>query len=135
MTLPRTNYYGRRLRWWYSAFSKYTYRSRIAAGQFEAGGIGLNMNADKTEYESFTQKGDIFTRNGGSLKLIDKFTYLINRISSIENDINWCLAKTWTAIDKLLIVYKSDVSDRKTQFLPSSGCVNSTIWMNHMDGD
>ena len=34
-----------------------------------AGSIGLHVNADKTEYMCFNQKGYIFTLNGGSLKL------------------------------------------------------------------
>ena len=40
-----------------------------------AGGIGLNVNADKIEHVCFNQ-GDTSTLNGGSLKLVDKFTYL-----------------------------------------------------------
>ena len=36
-----------------------------------AGGIGLHVNSDKTEVLCFNQKGDIFTLNGGSLKLVD----------------------------------------------------------------
>ena len=35
-----------------------------------AGGIGLNVNADKTEYMCFNQRGDIFTLNGGPLQLV-----------------------------------------------------------------
>ena len=44
-------------------------------------GIGLHVNAHKTEYICFNQRGDISTLNGSSLKLVDKFTYLgsINR--------------------------------------------------------
>ena len=53
-----------------------------------AGGIGLHVNADKMEHMCFDQKGDISTLNGGSLKLVEKFTYLGNSISSIENYIN-----------------------------------------------
>ena len=33
-----------------------------------AGGIGLHVNADKIEYISFNEKGDISILNGGSLK-------------------------------------------------------------------
>ncbi len=40
-----------------------------------AGGIGLHVNAVKTEYMSFNQGGNISTLNGGSLKLVDKFNY------------------------------------------------------------
>ena len=37
-------------------------------------GIGFHVNVDKTEYRCFNQRGDISTRNGGSLKHVDKFT-------------------------------------------------------------
>ena len=50
---------------------------------------GLCVNANKTEYTFFFyQKGDISTLNGVSLKLVDKFTYRGNSVSSSENDIN-----------------------------------------------
>ena len=39
-----------------------------------AGGIGLHVKADQTEYMCFTQKEEISTLNGDSLKLADKFT-------------------------------------------------------------
>ena len=41
-----------------------------------AAGIGLHVNAHKTEYMCFNQTGDISTQNSSSLKLVDKFTYL-----------------------------------------------------------
>ena len=52
-----------------------------------SGGIGLYGNTDKSEYMYFNQSGDISTPNGGSLKLVYKFTYLGSSVSSIENDI------------------------------------------------
>ena len=58
-------------------------------------GIGLHVNADKTEYICLNQRGDISTLNGSSLKLMDKFTYLGSSVSSTENDINMQLAKVW----------------------------------------
>ena len=59
----------------------------------EAGGFGLHVNADKMEYMCFYQKGDISTLNDGSLKLVDKFTYLESSVSLIENDMKMRLAK------------------------------------------
>ena len=49
--------------------------------------------ADKTGSMYFNQKGNISTLNGGSLELVDKFTYLGNSVSSTENNINVGLAK------------------------------------------
>ena len=63
-----------------------------------AGGIGLHVNVDKTEYMCFNQRVDTSTLKGGSLKLVDKFTYLGSSVSSTENDINTRVTKAWTAI-------------------------------------
>ena len=64
-------------------------------------GIGLHVNAHKTEYMCFNQTGDISTQGGTSLKLVDKFTYLGSSLSSTEKDIDTRLTKAWAAIDKL----------------------------------
>ena len=53
-----------------------------------AADIGLYVNAQKTEYMCFNQRGDISTLNGTFLKLVDKFTYQGNSVSSIKTDIN-----------------------------------------------
>ena len=53
-----------------------------------------------------------------SLKLVDKFTYLRSSVSSTEKDIDTRPTKTWTAIDKLSIIWKSDLTDKmKRSFL------------------
>ena len=77
-----------------------------------AAGIGLHVNAHKTEFMCFNQRGDILTLNGSSLKLVDKFTYLGSSISSTAADINRWLAKGWTAIDRLSVMWKSDMTDK-----------------------
>ena len=101
-----------------------------------AGGIGLHMNADKAEYMCFNLRGDIATLNGGLLKLVNKFTYLGSRVSSTENDINTRLAKAWTTIDRLSIIWKSDLSNKiKRSFFLSSGRINTAIWMHHVDAN
>ena len=75
-------------------------------------GIGLHVNAQKTEFMGFNQKGDISTLDGTSLKLVDKFTYLGSNVSSTEKDIDTRLMKAWTAIDRLSIIWKSDLTDK-----------------------
>ena len=70
---------------------------------------------------SFSQVGDISTLNGGSLKLVDKFSYLGGCLSYIESGINMCLARAWIAIYRLSI--------------PGSSCVSPTEWMHHMDAE
>ena len=53
-----------------------------------AADIGLHVNTHKTECMCFSQRGDISTLNGSSLKLVDKFTYLGSSVSSTEKDTN-----------------------------------------------
>ena len=77
-----------------------------------AAGIDFHVNVFKTEYICFNQRGDISTLNGSSLKPEDKFIYLGRSISSIERDINTWLAKAWTAINRLSVIWKSDLTDK-----------------------
>ena len=62
-----------------------------------AAGIGLHVNAHKTECMCFNQTSDISTLGGSSLKLVDKFTYLGTSVSSTEKDIDTRLTKAWIA--------------------------------------
>ena len=80
--------------------------------EWAAAGICLHVNAHKTEYMHFNQSGDISTLNGSSLKLVDKFTYLGSSVLSIKKDIDTQLAKAWTAIDRLSVIWKSDLTDK-----------------------
>ena len=99
----------------------------------EVDGISLHVNADKTDYMCFNQRGDIFTLKDGPLKLVDKFIYLGSSVSSTENDINTRLATAWRAVDRLLVIWKSDLTDKiKRSFFEAAvvsillyGC---TIW-------
>ena len=83
----------------------------------------------------FNQTGDISTLDGTSLKLVDKFTYLGSSVSSTEKDIDTRLTKAGTAIDKLSILWKSDLTDKMKQFLPGSGRVDTAVWMHHLDAN
>ena len=60
----------------------------------------------------FNQTGDNSTLDGTSLKLVDKFTYLGSSVSSTEKDIDTRLTKSWTVIDRLSIIWKSDLTDK-----------------------
>ena len=60
----------------------------------------------------YNQTGDISTLEGTPLKLVDKFTYLGSSVESTEKDIETRLTKAWTAIDRLSIIWKSDLADK-----------------------
>ena len=78
-----------------------------------AAGIDLYVNAHKTEYLCYNQTGDISTLDGTPLKLVDKFTYLGSSVASTKKDIDTRLTKAWTAINWLLIIWKSDLTDKR----------------------
>ena len=100
-----------------------------------AAGICLHVNAHKTKYMCFNQTGDISTLNGSSLKLVDKFTYLGSSVSSTDNDIDTRLAKGWTAINRLSVIWKSELTDKmKRSFFQTAvvsiqlyGCTTRTL--------
>ena len=73
--------------------------------------ISLHVNWHKMEYMCFNQIGNISTLNGSSLNLMDKFTYLRSSASSTKKDIDTLLAITWTAIDRLSVIWKTDQTD------------------------
>ena len=76
-----------------------------------------------------------YTLNASSLKVVDKFTNLGSRVTSIEADINMRLAKAWTAINRLSVKWKSDLTDKiKRSFLQEEavlillyGCTTWTL--------
>ena len=85
----------------------------------------------------FNQKGDISTLDGTSLKLVDKFTYLGSSVSSTEKYINTRLTKAWTAIDRLSIMWKSNLTDKmKRSFFQAAVvsicCMDALLghWLN-----
>ena len=93
-----------------------------------AAGISLHVNAHKTEYMCFYQRGDISTLKSEPLKLVDKIIYQGSSVSSTEKDINTRLAKAWTIIGRLSVICKVDLTDELNRsFFPSSGRVDTAI--------
>ena len=83
---------------------------------------------------------DISTLTDCFLKLVDKFTYLGSSVSTTETDISIRLVKAWTAIDRLLVIWKLDLTDKiKRSFFQAVvmlillyGCTTWTI-IKHME--
>ena len=83
----------------------------------------------------YNQTRGISTRGGTSPKLVEKFTYLGSSVSSTEKDIETRLTKAWTVIDKLLIIWRSDLTDKmKRSFFQAAvvsillyGCTTWTL--------
>ena len=79
----------------------------------------------------YNQTGDISTLEGTPLKLVDKFTYLGSSVESTEKDIETRSTKVWIAINRILIIWKSDLTDK----IPGSGHIDTAIWLHYMDAN
>ena len=90
--------------------------------------IGFHVNGDKMEYMGFNQRSDISTLKSGPLKLVDKFIYLGSSISSTENDITTQLAKAWTSIDRLSVIWKSDLTDKIKRSFSQAAVVSILLY-------
>ena len=83
----------------------------------------------------YNQTRDISTLEGTPLNLVDKFTYLGSSVESTEKDIETRLTKAWTAINRLSIIWKSDLTDKmKRSFFQAAvtsillyGCTTWTL--------
>ena len=76
------------------------------------------------------KRGDISTLDRTLLKLVDKFTYLGSSVSSTEKDINTRLTKAGTAINRLSIIWKSDLTDKMKR-----SRIDTAVWMHDMDSN
>ena len=79
--------------------------SRLHNQEQAAGSISLHVNV---EFMCFKQKGAISTLCG---------SYLGSNISSIESDVNIRRVEAWTAIDRISIIWKFDLSPLKNRNL------------------
>ena len=76
----------------------------------------------------FNQTGDISTLSGSSLKLVNKFTYLVSSVSLTEKYIDTRLAKAWTAIDRLSVIWKSDLTDKRKRCFFQTAVVSILLY-------
>ena len=83
--------------------SDFDYRLRCSVGA---------VCPHKTEYICYNQTSDISTLDETPLKLVDKFTYQGSSVSSTEKDTDTRRTKAWTAINRLSIIWKSDLTDK-----------------------
>ena len=97
------------------------------------------------EYMCYNQTSDIFSLDGTPLKLVDKFMYLGSSVASTEKDFDTRLTKAWTAINRLSIIWKSDLTDKmKRSFFQAAvtsillyGCTTWTLTkrLEKLDGN
>ena len=125
--------YGRRPRRWHSTSCKYTHPSRNPASlEWTTADVGLHVNAHRIEYMCFNQRGDISTLNNSSLKLVDMSTYIGSSVSSTETYINTWLTKAWIVIDRLSVIWKSDLTGKIKRIFSKQRsywyCYGCTTW-------
>ena len=95
----------------------------------------LSMHTKRNICAIIKRGGGISTLDGIPLKLVDTFTYLGSSVASTEKDIDTRLTEVWTAINRLLIIWKSDLTDKmKRSFFQAAvtsillnGCTTWTL--------
>ena len=65
----------------------------------------------KTEFMTNNMNGEIRTLNRTSLKRVNEFVYLGSNISSTERDVDIRIGKAWAALDKLKVIWKSNLPE------------------------
>ena len=74
--------------------------------------VGLHVNYKKTEYMLYNQPvGDLVTLEGNKLKQVDNFKYLGSWIQSSEKDMNIRIGQAWSALNKMMKVWKSNLKN------------------------
>ena len=87
-------------------------KSLLHSLELTAKSIGLCVNTDKTQFICFKQNRLISAFNGRPLKIVEQLIYLSSNISSTENHVNIRVRKGLTVIDKLSVIWKSEISDK-----------------------
>ena len=62
------------------------------------------------------------------MKLVEKFTYQGRSVSSTEKDIDTRLTKAWTAINKLSIIWKSDLTNKMKRSFFQAAVVSIVLY-------
>ena len=78
----------------------------------EAGRVGLQCNAKKTELQVFNQETpvEIKVKNGKKLKIVENFKYLGAWTESTDKDFTVRKALAWSACHKLRKIWRSKLS-------------------------
>lgn len=74
--------------------------------------VGLHVDVSKSEFIDFNQQFSIQTVSGKSIKAVESFTYLGSEINPTENVKNH-IDKPWTALNKIDVISKSDLPDKR----------------------
>ena len=110
----------------------HTYRylvSSLTQGWIKSIRLKITKNGDKTESKCFNKDGSTLSFSGKLLKLVDQFIYLGSTIPSTESNIDSHIHKAWIAIDRLLTIWKFELSYKIRRILPSWNRVSTTVWL------
>ena len=77
--------------------------------------IGIFINAEKTEYININQKnkGQIKSNSVNPIKQINDFKYMGSYIDLTEQDMNIKIAKAWSALNSMNVIWKSSLSRKQ----------------------
>ena len=95
--------------------------------------IDFYGNSNKAEFICFKNDGTSYTLNGKLQKFVDQFTYLGGNILSTESDVNICIGKALSVIDRLAIIWKSGLSCKIKKGFSSNSRIRTILWLYSLD--
>ena len=76
----------------------------------KANSVGLRVNIRKIQNCNINTDHKVRSVNGSQLKSVDNYTYLGSEISSVDKEIKIRIVKSWSALDKLSSIWKSNLT-------------------------
>ena len=76
----------------------------------KANSVRLRVNIRKTQNFNINTDHKVRSVKGTQLKSVDNYTYLGSEISSMDKEIKIRIAKSWSALDKLSSIWKSNLT-------------------------
>ena len=72
--------------------------------------VGLHANADKTKYMTYNLEDSYLkSLSGADIEHVDDFLYLGSWVDTSEKDLNTRIAKAWSAMSKMEVIWKTNL--------------------------
>lgn len=98
--------------------------------------VGYYVNPYKTEFIGHNQQSSIQNVSGESIKSIKSFTYLGSETNFIEKGVEIRIDKACTALEKMDLIWKSNLSDNLMQKVFRAIVEGGvSVWYHCMDID
>ena len=99
--------------------------------------VGLHANADKTKYMTYNlEESYLKSLSGDDIEHVDDFPYLGSWVDTSEKDLNTRIAKAWSTMSKMEVIWKSNLEKKlKINFFRATVETSAIVWMHDLDSN